>query len=104
MLCSVGIFLQVWMCIVSLANASLRFQILMNLKTGDHHRLEDFARRGQEPSGEVQIYTWPDATLRELTDLIKEVQPDARKPTTKLSFALVYPDKKGRNVVRQVCI
>lgn len=28
---------------------------------------------------EVQIYTWPDATLRELTDLVKEVRPEARK-------------------------
>ncbi|GMH44642.1 hypothetical protein BSKO_12594 [Bryopsis sp. KO-2023] len=71
-------------------------------KLGGHHGLEDFARRGREPPGEVQIYTWKDATLRELTDLIKEVQPEARKPTTRLSFALVYPDKKGRNVLRQV--
>ncbi|CAD7699811.1 unnamed protein product [Ostreobium quekettii] len=71
-------------------------------KTGGHHRLEDFAKRGQEPKGEVQIYTWPDANLRELTDLIKEVQVEARKPNTKLSFAFVYPDRKGRNVMRQV--
>ncbi|GFH05893.1 histone deacetylase complex subunit SAP18-like, partial [Haematococcus lacustris] len=28
--------------------------------------------RGKEPSGEIQIYTWMDATLRELSDLIKE--------------------------------
>lgn len=26
--------------------------------------------RGQEPKEEVQIYTWKDATLRELTDLV----------------------------------
>ena len=71
-------------------------------QTGRHHRLEDYARRGQEPKGEVQIYTWPDANLRELTDLIKEVQVEARKPSTKLSFAFVYPDRKGRNVMRQV--
>jgi len=29
--------------------------------------------RNQEPKSEVQIYTWADATLRELTDLVKEV-------------------------------
>lgn len=72
-------------------------------QTGRHHRLEDYARRGQEPKGEVQIYTWPDASLRELTDLIKEVQVEARRPATKLSFAFVYPDRKGRNVMREVC-
>ena len=28
--------------------------------------------RGKEPKDEVQIYTWMDATLRELTDLVQE--------------------------------
>ncbi|CAL8464441.1 g3976 [Coccomyxa elongata] len=69
---------------------------------GGHHRLEDYARRGQEPKDEVQMYTWPDATLRELTDLVKEVQPAARRSTARLEFALVYPDKRGRNVMRVV--
>lgn len=69
---------------------------------GGHHRLEVYARRGQEPKDEVQIYTWPDATLRELTDLVKEVQPAARRTTARLEFALIYPDKKGRNVIRVI--
>ena len=51
---------------------------------------------------QVQIYTWPDATLRELTDLVKEVQPAARRTTARLEFALIYPDKKGRNVMRVI--
>jgi hypothetical protein len=41
-------------------------------------RLEEYAKRGAEPESELQIYTWPDATLRELTELIKDVRPDAR--------------------------
>lgn len=49
-----------------------------------------------------QVYTWMDATLRELTDLVKEVQPAARRVNARLDFALVYPDRKGRNVMRQV--
>jgi histone deacetylase complex subunit SAP18 len=49
-----------------------------------------------------QIYTWMDASLRELSDLIKEVKPAARGRLTRLSFAFVYPDRKGRNVMRQV--
>lgn len=48
------------------------------------------------------MYTWPDASLRELTDLVKEVQPAARRSTARLEFALVYPDKRGRNVMRVV--
>lgn len=58
--------------------------------------------RGKEPKDEVQIYTWMDATLRELTDLVKEVSPAARRRDAKLSFAVVYPDKNGRMQVKKV--
>ncbi|XP_047314953.1 histone deacetylase complex subunit SAP18-like [Impatiens glandulifera] len=71
-------------------------------KTGSHHSDEDFAVRGKEPKDEVQIYTWKDATLRELTDLVKEVAPEARRRESMLSFAFVYPDKHGRFVVKEV--
>ncbi|KAL9254189.1 Histone deacetylase complex subunit SAP18-like protein [Drosera capensis] len=69
---------------------------------GGHHTKEDFAIRGKEPKDEVQIYTWKDATLGELTDLVKEVHPEARKREAKLSFAFVYPDRNGIFTVRQV--
>lgn len=52
----------------------LKLWILKNLwQVGGHHTDEDFAVRGKEPKDEVQIYTWMDATLRELTDLVREV-------------------------------
>ncbi|XP_078258564.1 histone deacetylase complex subunit SAP18 isoform X3 [Rhinoraja longicauda] len=60
---------------------------------GRHHRMDDFAR-GNVPSSELQIYTWMDATLKELTSLVKEVYPEARKKGTHFSFAIVYPDPK----------
>ncbi|KAJ7549762.1 hypothetical protein O6H91_07G067500 [Diphasiastrum complanatum] len=71
-------------------------------KIGGHHSVEEFATRGKEPKDEVQIYTWRDATLRELTDLVKEVAPAARRRDARLSFAFVYPDRRGRNVMRSV--
>uniref|UniRef100_A0A6N2KQG7 18 kDa Sin3-associated polypeptide n=1 Tax=Salix viminalis TaxID=40686 RepID=A0A6N2KQG7_SALVM len=71
-------------------------------KTESHHKPEDFAVRGKEPKDEVQIYTWKDATLHELTDLVKEVAPEARRRNARLSFAFVYPDKHGRFVLRVV--
>ncbi|KAF8413083.1 hypothetical protein HHK36_001059 [Tetracentron sinense] len=76
--------------------------MVVQIKIGGHHTKEDFVVRGKEPKDEVQIYTWKDATLRELTDLVKEVAPAARRRDAKLSFAFVYPDKNGRYVVRQV--
>mmetsp|Transcript_20323 Transcript_20323/g.59370 ORF Transcript_20323/g.59370 Transcript_20323/m.59370 type:complete len:295 (-) Transcript_20323:61-945(-) len=58
------------------------------------------------PSNEVQIHTWPDATLREIVDLLKNVNNPggmaARRRVAKLSFAFVYPDRNGRFNVRQV--
>ncbi|KAG7028342.1 Histone deacetylase complex subunit SAP18, partial [Cucurbita argyrosperma subsp. argyrosperma] len=79
-----------------------RFEPVDREKVGSHHTDEDFAIRGKEPKDEVQIYTWKDATLRELTDLVKEVAPEARRRNAKLSFAFVYPDKRGRFVLKPV--
>lgn len=72
------------------------------MQEGGHHDLEDYAARGKEPQDEVQMYTWTDATLRELTDLVKEVQTSARNPRARLQFALIYPDRQGKNVLRPV--
>lgn len=61
---------------------------------GRHHPLNEF-HRGQTPSNELQIYTWKDATLKELTSLVKEVNPDARRKGTFFDFAIVYPDPRS---------
>lgn len=100
---------------------------------GGHHNQADFAVRGKEPKDEVQIYTWMDATLRELTDLVhttiqwngmmegmelkivvlifcccgfqvKEVAPEARRRDAMLSFAFVYPTKTGHFTVKEVTL
>ncbi|KAG7256461.1 hypothetical protein CRUP_006630 [Coryphaenoides rupestris] len=52
---------------------------------GRHHRMDEFTR-GNVPASELQIYTWMDATLKELTSLVK-VFPEARKKGTHFSFA-----------------
>ena len=71
------------------------------IKTGSHHTAEDF--QGREPSkDEIQIYTWKDASLKELTELIKGVKAAARARDARLSFSFVYPDTTGKNVVRFV--
>ncbi|KAG8051869.1 hypothetical protein GUJ93_ZPchr0001g30366 [Zizania palustris] len=50
--------------------ARARVEPIDREKAGGHHQNEEFAVRGKEPKYEVQIYTWKDATLRELTDLV----------------------------------
>ena len=47
---------------------------------------------GGTPSNELQMYTWQDASLKELEGLVKEVNPEARRRGTYFDFALVYPD------------
>lgn len=44
-----------------------------------------------------------DADLRELADLVKQTQSVARHKDATMEFALVFPDKRGNNVMRVVC-
>lgn len=61
-----------------------------------HNNIREYAK-GNTPENEVQIYTWLDASLKELTGLIKEVNPEARRKGTMFEFALVYPDLRMGN-------
>jgi len=40
------------------------------------------------------VYTWTDATLKEITGLVREVNPESRRKGTFFDFALVYPDPR----------
>jgi histone deacetylase complex subunit SAP18 len=48
--------------------------------------------QGHTPKNELQIYTWMDATLGELTQLIKEVIPDVRRRGIQFAFSIVSAD------------
>jgi len=72
------------------------------VKKGGHHKPEDYAVRGEEPQGEHQLHMWLDASLRELHDLLKQVEPLARDRNSRLSFAIVYPDKRGMLTLKEV--
>lgn len=92
-------------CVSTLTHTPIHIHPPTHLYTqeGGHHNVEEFEPRGKEPEDEVQMYTWMDATLRELTDLVKEVQSAARNPRARLQFALIYPDRQGKNVLKPVC-
>jgi len=59
--------------------------------TGRHHEMREYFK-GVVPTNELQIYTWLDATLKELMGLVKEVNPDARRKGTYFDFSVVYPN------------
>jgi len=69
--------------------------------SGRHNPMNDYGR-GNVPTNELQIYTWMDCTLRELTQLIKEVNPDARRRGTVYDFAVVFPDSRGGYRLRDI--
>jgi len=60
--------------------------------TGRHNHMHEYAN-GSVPANELQIYTWMDASLKELSSLVKEVNQDARRRGTVFEFSIVYPDK-----------
>ena len=43
---------------------------------------------GKVPPNELQIYTWLDASLKELMSLVREVNPESRKKGTYFDFAI----------------
>jgi len=56
------------------------------------HHLPSEYEQGHTPDNELQIYTWMDASLGELSQLIKEVNPDARRRGTQFAFSIVSAD------------
>jgi histone deacetylase complex subunit SAP18 len=70
-------------------------------RNGGHNRVQDF-QKGLAPPGELSVHTWMDADLRELADLVKQTQSTARHRDAEMEFALIFPDKRGVNIMRVV--
>lgn len=61
--------------------------------SGRHYRPSDYNRT--VPPNELQIYTWLDATLKEITRLITEVYPQTKAKGSTFSFAVVWPNPRA---------
>eukprot|EP01132_Coremiostelium_polycephalum_P000439 gene439-555_t len=73
------------------------------IKEDSFHSPDEFKSRSVVPEkDEIQVYTWKNSTLREITTLIKEVNLNARKKESKLNFAFIYPDTKGVFQIKQI--
>jgi len=78
---------------------SCPFLVQLFCRVGDHHQVESFASAETLPlADEVQVYAWPDSTLREIADVVREVVEDGKYKNAKQAFRLVYPDKQGSPV------
>jgi hypothetical protein len=67
---------------------------------GRHRRPDAYAQGKVPEESELHLYTWQDATLKELAGLLQEVDADARRPQAVVSFACVYPTPSGSMIVR----
>ncbi|GAM23431.1 hypothetical protein SAMD00019534_066060 [Acytostelium subglobosum LB1] len=66
------------------------------LKMNAFHSASEFKSRTSLPeSDEIKLYTWRNATLKEISELIKEVNVPARHRDSKMTFAFVSPDSHG---------
>ncbi|KAI8646367.1 Sin3 associated polypeptide p18-domain-containing protein [Parasitella parasitica] len=71
------------------------------------HNLNNQYTVDSVPSEELSIYTWKNATLEEIAQLIEQIIPEARDPDARLAFRLVYLDSErarysGRDIGRVV--
>lgn len=63
-------------------------------KEGSTHRVDEFDG-DKRPAEEVQVYSWFDANLREISEHIQKELELTRKRDTQLDFSLFYPDYSG---------
>ncbi|KAG2182296.1 hypothetical protein INT43_007223 [Umbelopsis isabellina] len=70
------------------------FLLRLFCKSGGHHSGNDFDLKRVPSKDELQLYTWQDATLEEIAQLIMDVYPEAQLPDARLSFRLVYLDSQ----------
>ncbi|EMR11051.1 hypothetical protein PNEG_00650 [Pneumocystis murina B123] len=66
------------------------FLLRIFCKIGGFHSIEEFQPESQPVADEVQIYTWKDASLYELAQLLAKAIPNNN--STRFSFRLIYND------------
>ena len=76
--------------------------IRLFINVGTYHNIESFSFISGDSmipeQDEIIIYAWPDATLREIADMIKDCSEEAKLKTAKLGIRMIYPDEQGKAV------
>lgn len=62
--------------------------------SGRHNQRKSYTLQSA-PQEELTLYTWKNATLEEIAQLISQVNTDAQHPDARLSFRLVYLDSQN---------
>ena len=72
------------------------FLIKLYYKENDFNSLEEMNAGKMPISRELHIYTWMDASLRELTMLIRDSVDFTKRKDAILNFSFIFPDSKGK--------
>jgi len=72
------------------------FLIRLFYKENDFNSLEDMNTSRYPSTRELHIYTWMDASLRELTMLIRDSVDFAKRKDAILNYSFIFPDSKGK--------
>ncbi|KAG2215467.1 hypothetical protein INT45_012788 [Circinella minor] len=70
------------------------FLLRIFTKNNGHHAINEFQINSVPSSDELQLYTWRNATLYELAQLIQEVIPEAKHHDARIAFRLIYLDSQ----------
>jgi histone deacetylase complex subunit SAP18 len=72
------------------------FLVKVYYRENEFNNLDDFNNGLFPTNRELYIYTWMDASLRELTILIKDAIDLIKRKDATLNFSFVFPDNKGK--------
>ncbi|CAM9225891.1 unnamed protein product [Chrysoparadoxa australica] len=67
-----------------------------------HHVPADYQLGRLPKQQEVSLYVWFDTTLREISSMFQDAVPEARRRNSRCTFCVVYPDKQGNQLFKQV--
>lgn len=72
------------------------FLLKVYYKENEFNSLDEMNNSNFPSNRELHIYTWMDASLRELTMLIRDAVETVKKKDAVLYFSFVFPDFKGK--------
>ncbi|GAB9465577.1 hypothetical protein Gpo141_00002982 [Globisporangium polare] len=79
------------------------FLLRVFISTGAHSRKGAYESLDENPiADELHIYTWPDATLGELAELVQDSNADAQRAGVRMGMTIVSQTRDGRIVMRKV--
>lgn len=74
-------------------------------KEGEDHTVDSWKNREDtQKDDEIRLYTWKDATFREIVEMIKEYHIGARRRDAELTFSFIRINLEGKYEIKPIGI